>query len=113
MRLIHITDEISKVCKIKEGDTSPWTKHRSEGMCWVSEIVALYSSRNTIYLGCEVSGIYCNCPLATLRLEKVNHIEYFKRERGDRKAMRDNQIREAEEGKESKHVGLSGNCQKG
>ena len=60
-----------------------------------------------------MSGIYCNCPLATLRLEKVNHIEYFKRERGDWKAMRDNQIREAEEGKESKHVGLSGNCQKG
>ena len=61
MRLIHITDEINKVCKIKEGDMSPWIKHRSEGMCWVAQIVVLYSSRNTIHLGYEVSGIYCNC----------------------------------------------------
>jgi len=42
--------------------------------------------------------------IAILRLEKINPIDYFKRERGDWRARRDNQISEAEEGKVSKHM---------
>ena len=67
-------------------------------MCWVAQIVALYSSRNTIHLGYEVSGIYYNC------YPETGEIEYFKREWGDWRAMRDNQISDAEERKESKHM---------
>ena len=64
-----MTDEINKVCKIKEGDMSPWIKHRFEVMFWVAQIVALYSSRNTIHLVYEVSGIYYNCYPETREIE--------------------------------------------